>query len=618
MPPSAEEILQKVNSHRNATDDLRSRMEADYLLWRLEEYDAGEDYESYTSNEPRAYADKIIAWLVDAALTIRMPQGNAQAARKDAMSAKERFLIGILEAADERLLELILPGIREQLAWQITLRGWWASLSILRKLENGQTIVDITPWDPMHTYWEVGKNGQLAWACYHQRKTKSRILADHDFEVDVDNSSNEESFDVYSYYDQKEHTLIIGSDNQGGTGEIVRNAEPHGGLRVPVSIGMVGATPPIQGYNGSGEDYGSDIGESVFGSNRILYPVRNKIMSIMLELVARSKKQPYIVRSRDGSKTLEEDPSKQGSEVAIAEGDDVRPMEQLRMAIDTLPFLGNISAELQRGSIPYSSFGELGFQLSGFAITQLNDNIGTQLQPRSRAMQRAYRQICMLVADQYETGGFESFQVNGFTSNRDYFSETIEPDLIQGTGTPEFTLTAVLPADDAGKLQMAQIAREGPVPLLPDQYIWDTILQIQNPDELSNKIKEQLGEQTSPKAALFTLIKALMERGSQELAMIYMEELQNIMLQEFVAKQQMMMGGMPQGGGPQQPGPSGPSGPSGQVPSPVPPNLPPEILPPVMQGAPMPVPTPQAGPNVPPGSPRPGRLSEDERLIGGP
>ena len=607
MPPSAEEILQKVNSHRNATDELRTRMEADYLLWRLEEYDAGEDYESYTSNEPRAYADKIIAWLVDAVLTIRMPQQNNQRFQREQLSAKERFLIGILESADERLTDMILPNVREQLAWYITLRGWWACLSILHKMEDGKTIVDITPWDPMHTYWDIGKNGKLAWACHHMRKTKGQILADHDYTVEDDD--NEKSYDVYSYYDTEDRLLVIGSDGRGGTGELVRSAEPHGALRVPVSIGMVGATPPIQGYNGSGDDYGQDSGESVFGSNRVLYPVRDKVMSIMLELVARSKKQPYIIKSRDGSKTLEEDPSKQGSEVSIAEGDDVRPMEQLRMAIDTLPFLGNISAELQRGSIPYSAFGELGFQLSGFAITQLNDNIGTQLQPRSRAMEKAYRQICMMVADQYETEGFQPIQLNGFDLNRDYFSEEIAPEIIKGTGTPEFTLTAILPSDDQGKMALAQMARQpvNGVPMLPDQYVWDAILQIQNPDELKAKITEQLAQQASPKAALFTIIKGLQERGERDLMGIYMEELQNILLQEFVAKSQLLQGA-PMGGGPGAPmGGGGPmAGPQGAAPPPNPPGIPPEILPAPMQGAPMPAPTPQAGPNVPPGTPRPG------------
>jgi hypothetical protein len=615
MPPSAEEILNKVKNHRNSTDELRVRMEADYLLWRLDEYDAGEDYESYTSNEPRAYADKIVAWLVDASLTIRMPMRGAQRSSREQMSAKERFLTGILESADERLLEMILPGVREQLAWYICLRGWWSSLSILRKLQDGSTIVDIRPWDPMHTYWGLGDKGGLEWACLHMRKTRGQILADHEHDIGED-EDNELGHDVYSYYDRTHHGLVIGSSNDASTGELIRPVEPHGALKVPVSIGMVGAAPPIQGYNGSGDDYGEDSGESIFGANRALYEKRDQVMSIMLELVARSKKQPYIVKSRDGSKTLEEDPSKQGSEVAIAEGDDVRPMEQLRMAIDTLPFLGSMSSEIQRGAIPYSAFGELGFQLSGFAITQLNDNIGTILQPRSKAMERAYRQICMMISDQYETGGFQSIQVNGFDLNREYFSETIEPDAIKGTGSPQFRMTAILPADDQGKMQIAQVARQGPVPLLPDQYIWDTILQIQNPDELSNKIKEQLAEQASPKAALFTLIKALLARGEQELVMIYVEELENLMLQESVAKQQMMMsamqqggmppGGMPPGGMPPGGGGPPPSGPPGQVPAEVPPNLPPEVLPSQLQGIPQAPPTPQAGPNVPPGTPRPG------------
>jgi len=615
MADAVETILNKVKGHREVTEDRRVRMEGDYVLWRLEQYDAGEDYESYTSNEPRAYADKIIAWLVDSVLTIRMPQTNSQNFERRQMSAKERFLIGILDSADERLTDMILPSVREQLAWHICLRGWWASLSLLRKLKDGSTIVDMTPWDPMHTYWGIGKGGKLAWACLHMRKTSAEIMAEYEFKVESD-TDDDEGHDIYSYYDDTDHVLILGSgDENAENGTLLRKPEPHGAraadgsrLWVPVSIGAVGATPPIQGYNHSGgragNDYNADPGDSIYGADRRLYEIRNQVMSIMLELVARSQKPGMKVKSRDGSKTLDEDPFKQGSEISLAEGDDVEALDPLRMAIDTLPFLGNISSEIQRGAIPYSAFGELSFQLSGFAINSLNDNIGTILQPRIAALQRAYRQICMMPADQYEGGGYQSFQINGFDINRDYFSEQIEPDVIKGTGTPLFEITAILPADDQGKMQLASVARQlvNGRPMLPDPYIWDTILQIQNPDELKAQIDEQIAQQASPKAMLYTLIDALLERGNMPLAIIYKEELENIILREFMAKQQMLLGGgLPPGpGGPQQ------GAPPGQVPSAVPPNLPPEILPSQLQGVPQAPPTPQAGPNVPPGTPRPG------------
>ena len=44
------------------------------------------------------------------------------------------------------------------------------------------------------------------------------------------------------------------------------------------------------------------------------------------------------------------------------------------------------------------------------------------------------------------------------------------------------------------------------------------------------------------------------------------------------------------------------------------PGLPPEVMPNAAMGVPPPMPTPPMGPMVPPGTPRPGALSEEERL----
>ena len=58
-----DDITNKVDAHYEATHTLRDRMDSDHLLYKLDPYDAGDGYKSYTSNEPQTYADKIIAWM---------------------------------------------------------------------------------------------------------------------------------------------------------------------------------------------------------------------------------------------------------------------------------------------------------------------------------------------------------------------------------------------------------------------------------------------------------------------------------------------------------------------------------------------------------------------------
>ena len=48
-----EEITSLVDTHYDLTEPMRTRMDNDHKIYRLDEFDAGEGYQSYTSNEPQ-------------------------------------------------------------------------------------------------------------------------------------------------------------------------------------------------------------------------------------------------------------------------------------------------------------------------------------------------------------------------------------------------------------------------------------------------------------------------------------------------------------------------------------------------------------------------------------
>ena len=166
---------------------------------------------------------------------------------------------------------------------------------------------------------------------------------------------------------------------------------------------------------------------------------------------------------------------------------------------------------------------------------------------------------------------------------------------------------------------MAQIAREGPTPLMPDLWIRDNVLGVQDADQVEDSIKEQIAEKTLPEAGVLSLYQAALKQGRNDLAELYLGELVSMLF----AKAKQMSEAMGIAGGP--PGlpteglpPGAPPPPPGMVPPGAPPGLPPMpppgVMPPAMAGVPPPVPTPQAGPVVPQGQPRPGGQGEEERL----
>jgi len=599
-----EDIIDKVDDHYEATHTLRTRMDADHQLYKLDSYDAGDGYKSYTSNEPQTYADKVISWMTAADLVVRIPPNGNPRNTREVNNDKERFIIGALRSADERLSKRLVPSIRNQLAWYIALRGWYAGRALLTKDGEDKTCIDITPWDPMHTYWGIGDDG-LAWACYKVKKTQDEIEAQYGVRLG-ESRSDIDGINVYDYYDKEYNTVVV-------PGRFVKKRTPHGTEgQVPVFLGPVGATPLIQSMEWSSiEDTLEDYGESVFKATRGVYKNHNFMMSVMLELTARSRKQGLKVRSRDGTKTLDEDPYKEGTEISLGQGEEVEPLGLLQMANESGAFMGLVAGEMQRGSIPHTVYGEIPFQLSGFAINTLRQGVESVLVPRVAAMERAYVSIANLLCDQYQSGAFKAMELSGQDNNRMYFSEEITPARIRDGGDPEIKVVTRLPEDDMSRYGMAQIAREGPTPLLPDLWIRDNILGIQDADQVEDAVKEQIAERTLPEAGIWSLYQAAMKQGRDDLAQMYLGELVTMLF----AKARQISDTL-QGGGPgAQPGPpsSGPGGVPAGMPGP-PPMPPPGVMPPAMAGVPPPAPTPQAGPVVAPGQPRPGAQSDEERL----
>ena len=599
-----EDIVALVESHYDATEPLRQRMQDDHALYRLEPYDAGEGYQSYTSNDPHTYAEKVMGWITGAEMTVRVPHDGAEPDLRERNDLKERFLIGITRAADERLCRMMLPTLRDQLAWYTTLRGWFAGRALLAKREDGTTYVDITPWDPLHTYWGVGPEG-LDWVCYKVPKTKEQIFAQYNVKIDWDVSHKVDGICVYDFYDKEYNTILI---HNGSTTSplirIVKKQTRHGAEQVPAFLGPIGSNPYIVALSQSTmDDTIADVGESVFRATRDLYPKHNLMMSTMLELTARSRRQGLIVRSRDGTKTLDEDPYLEGSEIALAQNENVEPLGLLEVAKETGAFMSLVSGEMQRGSIPHSVYGELQFQLSGFAINTLRQGVETVVSKYMRGMEKAYEMIYNLISDQYVSGSYESMEISGMDRNRMYFTEEIEPDMLENTGSPVVNFVGQLPQDDMTRYSMAQIAREGPTPLLSDRAIRDRILAIQDADQMDDAIKEQMAERMLPEAALWTLLRASERQGRDDLAQFYLGELTNMLMQKKQeAEMRAAAAAMPPGGAQ---GPEGGPGMGGPPPG-GPPTMNPEVMPNAMMGVPPPTPTPQAGPNVPPGSPRPG------------
>jgi len=622
------DIMDKVDEKERNTKSMRERMDRDFALWNNELFTgAGEGYQAYTTNSPKTLGRKGVSLLSGAAVTYQVFQGNDDRSTREADNAKERFILGNLKANDERLTRIGQPPLRSQISWHLPIRGWTCGRALLNK-RGRRSWTDATPWDPREVMWEFGHDG-LLWVCHKYVSSVAEIRAEYGGGIfkkisladGNDNPDAQELMVRYDYYDTEKNIVLIPEAQD----EAVKDEE-HGMITrgdvptvpawvVPSSLQpfivhrrhgtdslhtLLQETTTQEGINDALATYG----DSIYADNRNLYDDFNFMMSIRKELAARSRKPVFGIRSRDGIKLVEGDPFVAGSEIPLADGEELIVYDFIKSAPDIDNFQAILNADMDRGGFSPITFGDSPLAISGFAMQTLKaGDAADKINPFIQAEQVALKQITNMWADHYLTGAFPSMELSGVGNNRKWFSARITPEDIEDLPEVEVTLVPILPEKDAAQAQLAQLYRQpGPngMPIVSDYYIRENTMMMQDSDMEQDAIFQEMGAMAHPLAQLETLTEALAKRGDPR-AKYYFAQWQAMI------GQNMAMGLPPfiMPGSIQPPAPGGPG-------------LSPDTLPRQGQGLGPPQVVPQAGPNVPPGTPRPGAQNGRERNGVGP
>tara|TARA_Y100001973_G_C5204718_1_gene340597 strand:+ start:2365 stop:4209 length:1845 start_codon:yes stop_codon:yes gene_type:complete len=536
-----DDLLRKMQDmwDSNGFTNRRTRMEEDYRLYTLEPYDAGDGYQSYTSNAPKVTADKIISWMNDSRMIVTTPFGQRLDTR-DSGDSKEKYIVGAMNMADSRLIARGMLPSKNQLAAHIVLRGWFAGRAVLNKRKD-KTYVDITPFDPLRVVFEQDDDG-IIWLAYRTLRSSQTIK--QLYNVDVPEPTNSEYDDefgvaVWDYYDREQHAIVIdGQAPRWGKKPLphgVTNTEGEG--VAPVFVGPVGITPWIQGVYGDA-DKTSDYGESVFSANRNLFEEYNFVMSATKTLVRRGVRQPYVIESPDGTQTLDTDPWQDGTEVPLPAGTQIKPMPEIKMPTDTPAFQALVSGEIQRGGLSNVHMGELPFAISGYAANVVREGSAHQLEPRLKALSSAFTQIGELLAMQYISNKFGKLKLSGRLNDlTDQFDEEIDPEQVEDGGRVEVEFKPNSGLEDPQRIATAQMLREGENPLAPDDWIWENVLEVSDTEQFKTAISAQKANLGDPKVQLMNMITALLKSGEDNKAMIYIDLLMKTVEQERMTEQ---------------------------------------------------------------------------------
>ena len=639
-----EKIVTMIDQLESDRGILHDRMDRDMDRYHLTPFTGIEDedgtnildgYRKFTSNDPATTMNLALHLGSTAKRLVRVHQPRAQEMEREINNLKELFCLGIWEAADQRRADLLQPTIQDSIFGQSLFRGRSAQRCLLiRDMFSGKTTADVQDWDPRNVYWDMGPNG-LLWACEKSYKSRSNLMVEYGIdpaenEYEPQDNDQDKSYAVYDFFDEATNCVIVEGNIE------LKKATPHGMPRVPVIIDLAETRPLLSANEQDERDYESHYGESFYRSSRQMFDEQNQVFSIISVLTGRSIKQPIIVTSRDGSLTLPEDPWVTGQETSLStdEQQSIAPLQQMEMAREAGPFMGLVSSMMQRGTFPANLFGSLNGTggLSGYALTQLRQGVEAPLTPHIRSSERMIRKIFQLFVDAYSSGLFDTMELSGHLQNpqKSFFYEQIPPQALQTPGSIEVELIPSLPQDDASKVNLVQMLRDGPggVPLIDDRFARE-MMDFQDVDQMEKAVWEQQAGRGSPLALAVNSLKAATSQGNQQMTAVWKEESNMAVMQKrlemmmlMLQTQQMQMalamgqppgaapGGPPSPGGP--PGPGGPQQPPGQAPQrqTTPPS---NVQPPEARGI-QSSPGQQAGPNVPPGTPRPGAQGRDQDL----
>jgi len=624
----AEDIVGKTDQKEQDTDKLRRRMDIDYDLWSLRDYNGPANgslsgYLTYTTNEPRTFGRKMVSILSSAAMTAQVPQDasmNEGRGGREENTSKERFTLGNFNSNDERLGLADRPPLRSTISWQLAIRGRTCGRAMLVKKGN-KVWADATPFDPRNVMWESSDDG-LLWLCHKYYRTRAQVEDQYGVNAFHTETQPNDLVLIYDYYDRTHNTLVIPAVKD----EHIFNRR-HGMGRVPcwnvastlqplvmstitdTTSASTGSASSVTATNISNatslaashlDDSLVDYGESIYGENRHQYETHNFMMSVLKNLAARSLKPVFGIESAEGTKLVEGDPFQDGSEIPLATGEKLIVYDFLKSAPDLVTYLTVVSGEFSKGGLPSIFFGESPIAISGFAMQNLRGGGKDKVVPLVQAEAVALKQISNNWSDHFNTGAFgQSIELSGRGTNRKWFSADITVEELRDLPQVEITLTPELPEDQAGKIQQAA-ALSAPMadgmPTMSRYDILETVLERQDPDADYDRVLEMMAIQ-NPLVQAHRFVDALAKIGDVEAAQ-YWQAMWEALLQQFSQSGANIQNPIPpgvEGIGNESPGENGFS---------------PEVLPNQVAGIPSPTPgidTPfQTGPNVPPGTPRPG------------
>ena len=535
-----ERILNKVDRKEQVFEKRTAFMDSDYEWgWKNIPFvpmptEGITIKDAVTTNFAKVLARKVSNGVGYAERIIRVLDDADNEEFRDKNNAYERWCVGVLEMADERLQSGGMNStVQGENAWNAVVRGGWiGTRAVLIKDAQGETIPDIVPVDPRNLVYEKGR-GEPLWAAIITQRAKQDIRDEYPrFRFGIENNvqhhddDDDELARVIDYYwteDGKRMNCVIID------GQYAKKPTDTFAVNFPIVIRLIGNNPGVMNYSlkdtidGTREIPGiEDVGDSIFAALRHVIPQVNRLASYRMALTARAVQGTLIVKSRDGTKELDQDAFSSGAELGLSTDNDedigLLPISQLTSDAGQLE--GELRLDESNAGLSDPALGRLTSPVSGAALQILSQADNEVVAPFLKAVESMLAGILDNLGRQYETGRYKDIEVRGKTHTDQPFNKVIAPDDIKGHNLLSVELRQTQPQDDFALWQAAQVASQVDpstgTALVSKQYAATKIAKVQDYDLEKRRMSGARIRASSAKYELLTQWHAARLSGEPE------------------------------------------------------------------------------------------------------
>jgi len=532
MALDVNDIVELVKEKERETfQELYDQMDADYDIWNLKSrvFDDHKQYINVTSNEPRTYANSVMAQVVNSPrqISVKIPDAMGNVDQIALGNDLERFYEFAFKKADLRLRRLLEPNLLDAVAWYAFLRGEAAVRPLIYQLGD-KIIFDIRALDPRHLTYEIGGDG-VDWYAYTTYRTKKSIESEYKKDV---GEQGQRYIEVIDYWDKKVNITCTPS-------EMLRKPKPHKLKRVPVVISPV-ATRPVIASSGEGILLKGSR-ESIMSSNREEYYLNDQLLSIAATHANLRAKMPMVnyFDPDQGGEPITQPVWVPGTLMNLPmRGNKIEelPFPDIPRSLETM--IGQTQGRIQRGARSYVSFGQLSFELSGTALNQLMQTQLLALSPYLRAIDFLYEDICWLLSEQVQMGGY-MVDVQGEDKEGKFYTYQVGPESFPDNFYIEISHDPVTSWMNLERLQTIEMGtRLGVFSLATAR---EEVAKLPDAQSEKKKILLEKLEEQFPELMIDDGIEALIAQGRMKQAAILGQKFQQMLQQTAM-----------EGGGPEQ------------------------------------------------------------------